>query len=154
MKKGTTHFLRAVIYLIGTVVLGFCLILLPMGIISDQTGYYRPVLIGMYLPAIPFFIALYQSLRLLSYIDNNTAFSDLSVNALKVIKRCAAAVSALYILGMPFIFSAADKDDAPGVVAIALVIIFTSTVIGVFAGLLEKLLRNAIEIKNENDLTV
>jgi hypothetical protein len=154
MKQGTTFFLRAVIVLIGVVVLGLCVIALPMGIMSDHTGYYRPILIGMYFPAIPFFIALYESLNLLSYIDKNTAFSELSVNALRHIKYCGLAISALYTLGMPYIFYAADRDDAPGVVAIALIIIFASFVIAVFAGLLQKLLRSAIDIKSENDLTV
>jgi MFS family permease len=154
LKRGPTFFLRAVVFLMGAVVLGLCLFLLPIGIISDTTGYYRPILIGMYVPAIPFFFALFQSLKLLGYIDKNTAFSHLSVKALKNIKYCGIAISALYAAGMPYIFHAADRDDAPGVVAIALVIIFASAVIAVFAALLQRLLQNAIDIKSENDLTV
>ena len=154
MKKAPTFFLRAVIYLIGVVILGLCVFVLPLGIMSDATGMYRPILIGMYVPAIPFFIALYQSLKLLRYIDTNTAFSDLSVQALKNIKYCGIAVSALYALGMPYIVYVADQDDAPGAVAIGLTIIFTSAVIAVFSGLLQQLLQKAIEIKSENDLTV
>jgi hypothetical protein len=48
----------------------------------------------------------------------------------------------------------AERDDAPGIILIGLVIIFASMVIGVFAAVLQKLLTNAIEIKSENDLTV
>jgi hypothetical protein len=154
MKRSTTFFLRAVLVLIGVVVLGLCVIVLPMGIMTDHAGYYRPILIGMYLPAVPFFLALYESWKLLRYIDANTAFSDSSVTSLKNIKYCGLSISALYTLGMPYIFYAADRDDAPGVVGIALVIIFASFVIAVFAGLLQKLLRSAIDIKRENDLTV
>lgn len=154
MNKGTTNFLRGVIFLIGCGVLAICIFVLPAGIATDQTGLYRPILIGMYIPAIPFFFALYQSLKLLRFIDNNTAFSDLSVTALKNIKYCGLAISGLYLLGMPYIFRAGDMDDAPGVVAIGLIIIFASFVIAVFAGLLQKLLQNAISIKEENDLTV
>ena len=40
----------------------------------------------MYVAAIPFFVALYQAFKLLSYIDKNQAFSELSVKALKKIK--------------------------------------------------------------------
>lgn len=154
MKKGTTNFLRAVVYLIGAVVLGLCVFLLPLGIATDQTGLYRPILIGMYIPAIPFFFALYQSFKLLRYIDDNTAFSNLAVDSLRKIKHCGLAISGLYTLGMPLILRAGDADDAPGVVAIALIIIFASFVIAVFAGLLQKLLQSAIRIKEENDLTV
>jgi capsular polysaccharide biosynthesis protein len=45
-------------------------------------------------------------------------------------------------------------DDAPGAIVIGLVIIFASIVIAVFAAVLEKLLRTAIDIKSENDLTI
>jgi hypothetical protein len=60
----------------------------------------------------------------------------------------------MFAAGMPYIFNVADKDDAPGVVAMALVIIFASLVIGVFAAVLQKLLQSVVAIKSENDLTV
>ncbi|MBI1833506.1 MAG: DUF2975 domain-containing protein [Candidatus Andersenbacteria bacterium] len=154
MKRGSTMFLRGVIFAIGIGVLALCIFVLPAGISSDKTGYYRPILLGMYLPAIPFFVALYQALNLLKYIDKNKAFSPLSVKALKNIKYCALIISALYVAGMPLIIYAADRDDAPGAVAIGLVIIFASFVIAIFAAVLQALLQNVIEIKSENDLTV
>ncbi len=154
MKTGSTFFLRAVVFLLGAIVLALCVFVLPLGIIGDKTGLYRPLLLGMYIPAIPFFFALHQSLKLLSYIDKNSAFSKLSVDALKKITYCGIAISGLYTVGMPYIFYVADKDDAPGAAAIGFVIIFASAVIAVFAGLLQKLLRNAIAIKEENELTV
>ena len=55
---------------------------------------------------------------------------------------------------MPYVFYLADMDDAPGLVAIGLVIVFASFVIGAFAAVLQKLIQNAVEIKSENDLTV
>ncbi|MEX0649797.1 MAG: DUF2975 domain-containing protein [Candidatus Andersenbacteria bacterium] len=154
MKRGSTLFLRAVIYLIGIGVAALCIFILPPVISSEEAGYYRPLLLGMYVPAIPFFVALYQTLKLLDYIDKNKAFSPLSVTALKNIKYCAIAISALYAAGMPYIIYVADKDDAPGAVAIGLVIIFASFVIAVFAAVLQKLLQNVLDIKSENDLTV
>jgi Protein of unknown function (DUF3036). len=114
----------------------------------------NPLLTGMYMAAIPFFVALYQALRLLSFIDKNEAFSELSVRALKKIKYCAATISILYVAVMPLFYLMAQEDDAPGIVVIGLVITFASIVIAVFAALLQKLLKNAIDIKSENDLTV
>lgn len=154
MKKGSTLFLKIVLVLIALGVLTLCVYVLPMGIMTDNTGYYRPILIGMYVPAIPFFIALYQAWRILSNIDKNNAFSQSSVRAFKYIKYCGIAISILYILGMPYIFMAADQDDAPGVVLIGLVIIFASLVIATFSAVLQKLLQNVIDIKSENELTV
>lgn len=154
MKQRSTLFLRLVIILFGALVLGLCLFALPVGIRASDWNGYRPILLGMYVPAIPFFFALYQTLKLLGFIDKNVAFSDLSIKALKNIRLSAIAISVLYAAGMPFIFRAADQDDAPGVVLIGFVFAFAPLVIAVFAAVLEKLLRNAMDIKSENDLTV
>ena len=70
----------------------------------------------MYVSAIPFYVALYQAFKLLSYIDKNQAFSELSVRALKNIKICAITISGLYVVVMPFVFIIAEIDDAPGLI--------------------------------------
>lgn len=154
MKRGSTIILRGVVVFLGLIVLALCVFALPAGILSDNTGYYRPILWGLYIPAVPFFVALYQSLKLLGYIDNNKAFSRVSINTLKIIKYCALTISSLFAIGMPYIFYAADRDDAPGVVLIGFVIIGASFVIATAAAVFQSLLQNAVDIKSENDLTV
>ncbi len=42
----------------------------------------------------------------------------------------------------------------PGIAIIGLTIIFTSVVIAVFTAVLQKLLKNVLDIKSENDFTV
>lgn len=157
MERGSTVFLRGVVILIGLVVLGLCAIGLPMLIKSELTTSdfdYGWIFIGLYVPAIPFFFALYQALKLLDYIDNNQAFSELSVHAFRNIKYCALTISGLFAAGMPYVFYVADRDDAPGVALIGFVIIGASFVIATFAAVLQKLVQNAVDIKSENDLTV
>lgn len=154
MKRGSTLILRGTVILIGLIVIGLCVFALPAGIRTDNVGGYRPILYGLYVTAVPFFMALYQALRLLDYIDRDQAFSDLSVAALKQIKYCAIAISAMFAAGLPYIYVVADRDDAPGVILIGMVITFASAVIATFAGVLQQLLRSAIAIKSENDLTV
>lgn len=112
------------------------------------------VYIDLYAAAIPFYFALYQAFKLLSYIDHNKAFSKLSVRALKNIKYCAITISILLAAGMPLFYLIAEMDDAPGIILIGLVLIFASMVIAVFAAVLQRLLQEAIDIKSENDLTV
>ncbi|CAM2146145.1 Uncharacterized membrane protein YoaS [Paraburkholderia tropica] len=112
------------------------------------------VYIDLYAAAIPFYFALYQAFTLLSYIDRNKAFSELSVRALKKIKYCAITISLLLVAGMPLFYLIAEMDDAPGIILIGLVLIFASMVIAVFAAVLQRLLQEAIDIKSENDLTV
>ncbi len=154
MKRGSTMILRGAIILLGLAVLALCIFGLPAGLLSDNTGYYRPILLGLYVPAIPFFFALHQTLNLLNYIDTNKAFSELSLVALRKIKYCALTISALFTAGMPYIFYAANRDDAPGVAALGFVIIGTSFVIATSAAVLQALVQSAVDIKSENDLTV
>lgn len=154
MKHSSTFILRAVVILIGLFFLTICVVGLPHAIGSIDLGGYDPILLGLCIPAIPLFIALFQALKLLDYIDKNLAFSPLSVNAFRKIKICALLISSMFAAGMPYVFYVADKDDAPGVVAIGLVIIFASFVIATFAGVMQKLIQSAVDIKSENDLTV
>jgi Protein of unknown function (DUF3036). len=150
MKRYSTIFLKIAVFLIGMPVLALCIFWLPSA--ADYLHY--PILMGVYASAITFFFALYQALKLLSYIDKNKAFSELSVNALKYIKYCAITIGTIYVALIPLVYSVADSDDAPGLMGFPLVFIFGSSVIAVFAAVLQKLLKEAIDIKLENDLTV
>ncbi|AKG37044.1 DUF2975 domain-containing protein [Paenibacillus durus] len=156
--KRETLFLKVAVFLIGLPILALCIFGLP-AIAKEAAEHYPaywlyPLFTVMYVSAIPFFIALVQAFRLLSYIDKNNAFSELSVRALKIIKYCAVAISMLYAAGMPLLYLIAEKDDAPGLIVLGMVIVFASIVVAVFAAVLQKLLKNAIDIKSENDLTV
>ncbi|MEK4231293.1 DUF2975 domain-containing protein [Solibacillus sp. FSL H8-0538] len=158
MKQGSTLFLKIAVFLMGLPVLALSLFgltwLTKNPVNPEYAHILYPILISMYVSVIPFFVALYQAFKLLSYIDKNEAFSALSVQALKVIKRCAMTISGLYALAMPFVFLVADLDDAPGLIIVGMVPIFASMVIAVFAAVLQRLLREAIDIKSENDLIV
>lgn len=150
MKHGSTLFLKIAVIFIGIPVLALCIFWVP-GFVNYLS---YPILIGVYATAVSFFFALYQALKLLSYIDKNKAFSELSVKALKSIKYCAVTISIIYTVLIPFLFPIADADDAPGLIGFPIIIVFASIVIAVFAAVLQRLLKEAIDIKSENDLTV
>ncbi|WP_044639998.1 DUF2975 domain-containing protein [Risungbinella massiliensis] len=158
--KRETFFLKFVVVLMGLPVLALCIFLLPriaefFAELNPKLAFLQyPFLIGLYVTALVFFVALYQTLKLLSYIDKKQAFSELSVYSLKNIKYCAITISALFVVFMPLLYLMAEVDDAPGIILIGMVIIFGCVVVAVFAAVLQKLLKNAIDIKSENDLTV
>lgn len=160
VKKGSTWVLRLAVLFMGLVVLALCIFALPNmwrgGSIEFPTASRAIflIMIGMYITAVPFFIALWQTLKLLNYIDKNIAFSDLSVRALKNIKYCAIAIGVLYLGGVPLLYPIAQADDAPGLLLIGFAIACSPVVIAVFAAVLERLLQNAIDMKSENELTV
>lgn len=160
MKRGSTLFLKIAVFVIGTPILALCIFGLPW--LAGEVAEMHPeweywlylVLTGVYATAVAFFIALYQTFKLLNYIDKNNAFSQISVRALRNIKNCAITIGVLYVAGLPLFYCMAEVDDAPGIIVIGMVIIFASMVIAVFAAVLQRLLQEAINIKSENDLTV
>lgn len=158
MKRGSTLFLKIAVILMGVPVLAigiymvFSLVNNPVN--PDYAHILYPIVVAIFVTVIPYFIALYQSFKLLGFIDHNRAFSDLSVKALRNIKLCAIIISALYLVVLPFVFLLAELDDAPGLIIIGMVPAFASMVIAIFAAVLERLLKQVIDIKTENDLTV
>lgn len=155
--KRETIFLKFSVSFIGILVFALCIFGLPW-IAKDaaesslKMAYVLyGILIVMYASVIPFLIGLYQAFRLLSYIDKNKAFSELSIKALKNIKKCSTTISILYVGGMPLFYFVGEIDDAPGVILIGLMFVFAPMVVTAFATVLQKLLKNAIDIKNDND---
>jgi hypothetical protein len=159
MNFTNTLFLKIAVILIGIPVLALCIFLVPeladavAGFLGVHSIKYI-IFILLYGGALPFYFALYQAFKLLSFIDKDIAFSELSVRALMRIKYCAISICSLHVLGLPLYFLVADKDDAPGLIFVGMVIPFSSLVITVFAAVLQRLLQEAINIKSENDLTV
>ena len=158
MKKGSTLFLKFVICLIAIGVL-IWLIWFPQiegrATNLDLISIYKdPLIIYTYIGSIPFFVGLYQALKLLGYIDSNNVFSQLSVNAMGKIKYCAIAFSGFIMLGILYIRLFIQGEDPAGVTGLGIITIFASIVIATTAAVFQSLLQNAVAIKSENDLTV
>lgn len=160
MKRGSTFFLRGAVITLGAVVLALCLFALPAmwravpNEYPDHTYVFYCILIALYIAAVPFFFALYQAMRLLRYIDTGQAFSMLAVKALKLIAYCAVGISVVFVAAMPFFYIWAENDDAPGLILINMFLVLAPFTIAVFAAVLQRLFREAIDIKSENELTV
>ena len=159
MKKGSTFFLKTVLIIIGLVVLSG-LLFFPniegrnVNHNLFQIYFQDPFLAYIYLSSTPFFFALYQAFKLLGLIEHNKTFTHLGVARLRNIKFCALAFAGFLLPITPYLFAFAQDDDAPGVVLIGIVLVFVSLVVATAAAVFQTLLQNAVDIKNENDLTV
>lgn len=159
-QKGGTIFLRLALVLMALAALALCIFAFPemwKSFTFEDQKFIRPgraIIIGMYLSAVPFLLALRESWKLLGYIDKNIAFSELSIKALCNIKYCAIVISIFMAGASPFFYMFAQLDDAPGVVVISMGFVGAALVVAVFAALLQRLLRSAIDMKKENELTV
>lgn len=159
MKNGSALFLKFVILFIGAGVLA-ALLWFPHFEGRNKnadflTIYFKDAFLAyIYLTFVPFFGALHQAFRLLGHIERGDVFSETAVKCLRNIKYFAMAMSLFFAGMMPWMFSFADQDDAPGIVPIGAVVIFACFVVATAAGLFQTLLQKAVDIKSENDLTV
>lgn len=160
MKRSATIFLQAVIVLIGIGILTFMLWEPHVEGRNAHATVFEiyfndPFLAYAYIGSIPFFVALYQAVRLLGHIARNEVFSLRSVRALRTIKYCAMSLIAFLVGAEGYFFVAVrGKDDIAGGVMMGLFLIVVSAIIGTAAAVFEKTLQSAVDIKSENDLTV
>ena len=159
MKRGSIVFLKIVILLIAVVTLA-ALLWEPQleGVNAHATNfeiYFKdPFLALVYAGSIPFFIALYQTFKVLEYTRQNNVFSQMTLKAVRTIKYCAIAIICFVAAEELFIMLNHGSDDPAGGVFMGIIITFGSLVIATVATVFEKILRNAVDMKSENDLTI
>lgn len=93
---------------------------------------------------VPFLIALYQIVRLLGFVSGEKVFSEHSIAALEVIKKCALVFSALYILFLPIAYQIAQAEGAPGIMIIGLILAGAPVVVATFASVLQRVIRSGV----------
>ena len=159
MKRSSTIFLQIVIVLIG---IGALALLLWEPRLEGRNAhatnfeiYFKdPFLALVYIGSIPFFVALYQAIKVLGYAGQNKIFSPAAVQALRNIKYCAIAIIGFVLVEEIIIMLNHGNDDAAGGVFMGVLITFGSIVFATAAAMFEQILQNAVDIKSENDLTV
>jgi hypothetical protein len=158
MKKGSTLFLKIIIFLIAIGVFAG-MIRFPqtegraanLDLISI---YADPLIIYIYIASTPFFVGLYQAFKLLNLIDDNKIFSLAAINTLKKIKFSSLILICFIVGAQIYIRFFANGDDPAGPMAIGIIMELAFGAVATAAHISQKLLQNAIDIKSENDLTV
>ena len=158
MKRSSTIFLQAVVVLVAVGALAVMLLEPHFEGRNVHATLYEiyfkdPFLAYAYLASIPFFVALHQAFKVLAYVRQNKTFSQATVKALRTIKYCATAIIAFVVVGVVFILFG-DKDDRPAGVFMRVLFSLAALVIATAAGMFERILQNAVDLKSENDLTI
>jgi uncharacterized membrane protein YuzA (DUF378 family) len=158
VKQGSTTFLKVIIFLIGIAVLALCIYWLPVIAIREpkaHPGDYSlyPILGFAYGCCIAFSVALYQAFKLLTYIERNNAFSELSLKSLKVIKKSALTTIFFIVLGIVYlkVLAKVTGDDPAGPISLSLMGILATSIITAIVDVLQKLLKNLLDTKPKND---
>lgn len=158
MNKWLIVLLKACVIIISIIVLALSIFWLPYMArttveLFPEVAYLKyPILFGIYITCIPFYIGIFHTLKLLSFIDKEYTFTEDACKSLGVITFSAVCVVIIYIIGIFYL--GVENALPPGIALLGIIIIFASFIIGVFATVLKVLLMKVIEIKNENDLTI
>lgn len=118
MKKGSVLFLKSIVCLLAIGVLT-SLIVFPQqegrAVDLDLLSIYRdPFILYIYFSSIPFFMALYQTFKLLGLIDNNQFFTPIAIRSIQHIKYNAFALIGFLIIVIFYIRFFAYGDDSAG----------------------------------------
>lgn len=166
IKNSSTAFLQTILIMLGVGVL-LALIAMPqfegrnVNATLFEIYFNDPFLAYVYFGTIPFFVGLYQAFKILGFVANNNTFSHLTVKALRTIKYCAFITAGAIIAADIFLVIHAHLypeigavDGPEGAIMLGLITTATSIIIGTAAAMFERVVKNAVDIKSENDLTI
>lgn len=161
VKLGSTFFLKVIAFLFGIAVLVVCIYWLPEAARRDgieRPGDYSlyPLLACAYGICLTFSAVLYQIFKLLTYIEKNTAFSELSLQSLKLIKKYAFTAIFFILLAIVYLRVLAQftDDDSAGPISLGLMGILAISVIAAFVNVLQRPLKNLLDKQTKSDLHV
>lgn len=154
MEKIKTDFLSKLLYWIaigGILLATIVLITLPwyIEIIFKDSAFYAvvehyQVLVLLYMTGIPAWLILWETKGLARNIMMRTPFSDSSCTCLKVISICALFIFFCYLFTCIFLRATFG----------ILVVTVGAFMVALIAAILHRLVAVAIEIKEENELTI
>ena len=157
MKRSSTAFLQVVVVLFGIGIIVFLLWEPHVEGVNAHARFFQVYaslfVVYAYAASIPFFVALYQTVKLLGYAGQNKVFSQEAVKSLRTIKYCALAIIGFVAVSLIFMING-DRDDRPAGLFMRFLITFPSIIVAAAAATFERVLQNAVDIKSENDLTV
>jgi hypothetical protein len=157
LRRSSTAFLQGVIVLVGVGAIAFLLWEPHVeGVNRNATlaqKYINPFVLYVYIASVPFFVGLYQGIKVLGYAGRNKVISQEGVNALRRIKYCALAVIAFVAVSVLFMIGG-DPEDRPAGTFMRILVGFPSVIVAAAAAMFERVLQNAVDLKSENDLTV
>jgi hypothetical protein len=149
MNRSSALFLQVVIVLIGIAVLALMLWEPHVeGRNAHATTfeiYFKdPFLAYVYVGSIPFFVALGRAYGLLGHVRQNGAFSQVTVEALRAIKRCGIVLIGFVAGAVVFILVFGDGEDRPAGVFMCLLVTVAAGVITAVAAMFARKLQRTL----------
>lgn len=150
--------LRIIILIAALIGILFCFLIAPLAgkqisiIEPSLSQIYWPFLLFIWLTAIPFFLALWQCLKIIRNVAADNSFCHANARSLTLISRLALVECAFYVAAAATL--AIANIFYPGFMVMIVVIIFCAIAITMAAAMLSHLVLKASLMKAEQDLTV
>jgi len=138
MKSSTALFLQVAVVLVG---IGTLVLLLLEPHLEGRNAhatmfeiYFKdPFLAYGYVASTPFFVALNRAFGLFGHVRKNGSCSQVTMDALRAIQRCALAIIGFVAVGVVFIIIFGDKDDRPAGFLMSFLVTLAASVIAATA---------------------
>lgn len=104
-----------------------------------------PPFIGLYVSTLLMYLGLFSTYRVIRNIENKQRYSISTYRNLGYIQIYSSVITFIYLGMAPFVFYIADKDDAPGLILINVVLILVFFIISASSLLLGKHVKEVIE---------
>ena len=150
--------LRIIVWIAALIGILFCFLIAPLAgkqvivIEPALSQIFWPFLLLIWLTAIPFFLALWQCLKIIRNVAADNSFCQDNARYLTLISRLALVECALY--AATAVTLAIANIFYPGLMVMIVVIIFCAIAIAIAAAMLSHLVLKASLMKAEQDLTV
>ena len=148
MQKMNAILLSFSIFFIGILVLLLCIFALPQlanetATIHPEVAYLKlPILLGLYATAIPFFYALYETVKLIQIAMRESVFTIEILLGFNRIKICAITIITLYVFG--FIILTVTNALPPLVALIGILIMFITLMVAFGANFIRTVLKRHV----------
>lgn len=100
------------------------------------------------------FRVLFLLNRILDFVQRTEAFSAKTLKVVSKIKKLILLISLVFLGILPFFYTVADRQDAPGVLVIGLGLVSIPFTAFIFSQIVEELFKSAAELKNDSELTI
>ncbi len=109
-----------------------------------EVYFHDPFLAYVYVGSVPFFVALYRAFGLFGHVRQTGSFSQVSVEALRAIKRCAFTLLGFVAGGIVIILIFGDQEDRPPGLFMGLLAALGSGIIATAAAVFARKLQNSL----------
>jgi hypothetical protein len=131
MRKLSLLFLKMALVLVSLPIIllaGFGLYwLIGNPVTPRYASMLYPIILGGYLSLIPLIWGFYHFYKLLSQIGKSGK-GDTKESILRKIRRSSISLGVIFLLTEPFVFQAAQEDDAPGLILFFMIPVFFALV--------------------------